>query len=282
MNGLQAFLGRLPAFRGIAKLAGACLALGMAASPVTALGATTDGIHLVKPGYLTICTHLSYKPFEYINKDGKVVGFDVDMLDLLAAKLGVKTKVISIDWNQVTSGAVFAANRCDVAMGAETITPERAKAVLFSEPYFNATQVLLAKKAAGITGLASLKGKRLGVQVNTTGQIYADKRAKQYGYTTVVFPDLISEASAVSAGAVAASINDNGPMYAYAQTHPNTDVVAAFDTGEHYGFAVKKDDANATRLVTMLNHVITKAKADGEYNKIFKTWFGHVPEDAQK
>ena len=245
--------------------------------PAAAFGGTMNGIHLVNPGHLTICTHLPYKPFEYIDKNGKVVGFDVDILGLLAKRLGVKTTVISIDWNQITSGAVFAADKCDIAMGAETITPARAKAVLFSAPYFDATQVLLAKKGSGITGLASLKGKRMGVQTDTTGQIYADKRAGKYGYSTVIFPDVVSEASAVSAGAVAASINDNGPMYQYTKSHPNTHVVAEFETGEHYGFAVKKNSPTAKKLVGVLNAALAKAKTDGEYNRIFKKWFGRAP-----
>ena len=253
-----------------------CLSL-LFGLPAAAFGAGMDGIHLVNPGYLTICTHLPYKPFEYIDKNGKVVGFDVDILGLLAKRLDVKTNVISIDWNQITSGAVFAARKCDIAMGAETITPARAKAVLFSAPYFDATQVLLTKKDSGVTGLASLKNKRLGVQTDTTGQIYANKRAGKFGYNTVIFPDVVSEASAVSIGAVAAAINDNGPMYQYAKTHPNTHVVAEFETGEHYGFAVQKDNPAAKKLVDVLNTSLAKAKTDGEYDRIFKKWFGRIP-----
>jgi len=261
---------------------GAALCIGaLFALPATGFANTKNnvahGIHLVNAGKLTICTHLPYKPFEFINKDGKVVGFDVDILNLLAKKLGVKEKVISIDWNQITSGAVFAARKCDVAMGGETITKKRAQVVLFSDPYFDATQVLLVKKGSGISGLADLKGKRLGVQTDTTGQIYADKRASKYGYTTVIFSDVALETSAVSAGAVAAAINDNGPMYQYVQSHPKTKVAAEFHTGEHYGFAVKKHSANAKKLVGVLNKVIAKAKKDGEYNRIFKKWFGQIP-----
>lgn len=261
---------------GLALCAGLLMGL-----PVTGFGNTksseVDGIHLVNPGRLTICTHLPYKPFEFINKDGKVVGFDVDILDLLAKKLGVKEKVISIDWNQITSGAVFAARKCDVAMGGETITKKRAEVVRFSAPYFDATQVLLVKKGSGISGLEDLKGKRLGVQTDTTGQAYADKRAGKYGYTTVIFSDVALETSAVSAGAVAAAINDNGPMYQYVKSHPNTKVAAEFHTGEHYGFAAKKNSANAKKLIDELNDVIAKAKKDGAYKRIFTKWFGQIP-----
>lgn len=256
----------------------ASLFLGLAATAFASnKGGNAEGIELVNPGTLTVCTHLPYKPFEFINKEGNVVGFDVALTKLLAKDLGVKEKVISIDWNQITSGAVFAARKCDLAMGGETITAKRAEAVLFSDPYFSATQVLLVKKGSGISGLADLKGKRLGVQTDTTGQAYAEKFADKYGYTNVVYADLALETAAVSAGSVAAAINDNGPMYKYVKSNPGTEVAAEFDTGEHYGFAAKKDDANAKKLIGRLNDVLAKAKKDGEYDRIFKKWFGQTP-----
>lgn len=110
----------------------ATLMLGFAASaPAVAQTEAGDNIKLVNPGTLTLCTHLPYKPFEFVNEDREVVGFDVDLAKLLADKMGVDTKIISIGWNQIVSGAVFAANKCDLAMGGATITDKRAKAVLF-------------------------------------------------------------------------------------------------------------------------------------------------------
>src|SRR5699024_5678253 len=167
-----------------------------------------DNIKLVHPGTLTMCTHLPYKPFEFVNKDREVVGFDVALGKLLAKDLGVGTEVVSIGWNQIVSGAVFAARKCDIAMGGATITAKRKESVQFSDPYFNATQVLLTKKDAGISDLADLKGKRLGVQTATTGQVYAEKHAEENGYTMVVYDDLALLTTAVSSGAVAASIQD--------------------------------------------------------------------------
>ncbi|WP_353178020.1 ABC transporter substrate-binding protein [Salinisphaera sp. T5B8] len=240
-------------------------------------GATVDGIHLVNADALTVCTHIPYKPFQFTDDSGEVVGFDVDLVDLLAQDLGVDTKVVSVDWNQITSGAVLAAGKCDLAMGGATITPKRQEVVLFSAPYFNATQALLVKKDSGYQGLEDLDGKRLGTQTDTTGAIYADKHAEEYGYTTVVFDDLALETTAVSAGKVDAAINDNGPLYQYAADNPETEIAAEFDTGERYGFLAKKDDENAKKLIERLNAVIAKAKEDGRYDEIFKKWFGQVP-----
>lgn len=253
------------------------LSLGLAACSQDQ-GGTVDGIHLVDQNALTVCTHLPYKPFQFTNGQGDVVGFDVDMLQLLADDLGVKEHVISMDWNQITSGAVFTANKCDLAMGGASITPTRAKAVAFSAPYFDSTQALLVKKDSNIKELSDLRGKRLGIQTDTTGAIYARKHAEEYGYDTVEFDDLALETTAVPAGKVAAAIGDNGPLYQFAQDNPTTAVAGEIETGEQYGFMAKKNDDNAKALLTRLNQQIAQARDNGTYDRLYKKWFGRLPQ----
>jgi polar amino acid transport system substrate-binding protein len=239
--------------------------------------AKAAGITLVKPGKLTVCTHLSYKPFEY--KEGtKVVGFDVDLLDLLAKDLGVEQEVISIEWAQVTSGAAYQAKKCDMGMGAMTITDSRKAAIGISEPYMDATQVLLVKKGAPYKSLEDLKGKKVGVQADTTGKDYATAASKKIGFEVVVFNDLALQTNNVKSGRVDAAINDNGALYNFVTSNPDTEVTAEFNTGEQYGFAAKKDDPSGTKLLTMFNGLLTKAKSDGTYNQLFKKWFGVEPK----
>ena len=258
------------------------LALSACGSDDDSGGGTEDkaaaaGITLVKPGKLTVCTHLSYKPFEY--KEGtKVVGFDVDLVDLLAKDLGVEQEVISIEWAQVTSGAAYQAKKCDMGMGAMTITDSRKKAIGISDPYMDATQVLLVKKGAPYKSLEDLKGKKIGVQADTTGKDYADAAAKKIGFEVVVFNDLALQTNNVKSGRVDAAINDNGALYNFVTANPDTEVTAEFNTGEQYGFAAKKDDPSATKLLTKLNELLAKAKSDGTYNQLFKKWFGVEPK----
>lgn len=238
-----------------------------------ATGAQSGGVQLVSPGKLTVCTHLTYKPFEF-NQDGKTVGFDIDIVDLAAKELGVETQVVDIDFEQITTGAVFKAKKCDIAAAGTTITDARKQATLFSEPYFDATQALLTKKGSGVTDLASLRGKKLGVQTGTTGQEYGTKNQQANGYEMVVFEDLPLGVNAVKAGRVDAAINDNGVLYDFAKDNPDTQVVAEFATGEQYGISAMKDDANATAIIDKVNAAITKAKQDGAYDEIYKKWFG--------
>jgi polar amino acid transport system substrate-binding protein len=239
--------------------------------------ATEDGINLVHKGKLTVCTHLPYKPFEFSDNSGDVVGFDVDLANLLANDLGVKLDVVSIGWNMITSGAVFAADKCDIAMGGASITAKRKQSVQFSDPYFKASQALLVKKNSDISGLADMQGKRLGVQTATTGQVYAQKHADQYGYDMVVFGDLALLTTAVSSGKVDASMQDSAPLATYAKNIGDTKVVKRFDTGERYGFMAAKDNKNADKLIKRFNQDLAKARKDGTYAARYKHWFGLPP-----
>jgi polar amino acid transport system substrate-binding protein len=218
-----------------------------------------------------------YKPFEFKDSSNKVVGFDVDLMDLVAKKLGVTLEIFDVDFASQTSGAVFAARKCDAAMGAVTITDKRKEAVAFSDPYFKATQALLVKKDSGINDLSQLRGKKLGVQTDTTGQIYAEDNKAANGYEIVVFDDGPTTLTGVLSGRVAASINDNGTVYDFAKDNPTTTVSKEFNTGEQYGFMVQKDNANAAALLAVINDVLKTSKTDGSYDTIYKKWFGVQP-----
>ncbi|MGO4597129.1 ABC transporter substrate-binding protein [Terrabacter sp. 2RAF25] len=238
----------------------------------------SGGPQLVSSDALTVCTHLSYKPFEFKDASGNVVGFDMDLAQNAAKQLGQsKVTIVDIDFASQTSGAVFAAKKCDMAMGAVTINDKRKQSVAFSTPYFSATQALLAKKSAGITDLSSLKGKKLGVQTDTTGQAYGDKNKDANGYETVVFDDLPTEIAGVQSGRVDAAINDNGPLLDFAKANPDFAVVKEFDTGEQYGFLFQKDNPNAAKIKDAFNAALKKSIEDGSYKASYKKWFGSEP-----
>jgi polar amino acid transport system substrate-binding protein len=257
---------------------GALLALGACGSGSDSGGATASGgVQLVNSGTLTVCTHFSYKPFEFKDASGKPVGFDIDLTDLAAKKLGVTTTYVDIEFAQITSGAVFAAKKCDLAMGAITINDKRKQAVSFSDNYFSASQALLTKKASGINDLPDMKGKKLGVQTDTTGQAYAEKNKDANGFEVIVFDDLPTELTGLQSGRVDAAVNDNGPLLDFSKSNPDFTVVKEFNTGEQYGFVGQKNNANATKLMGVFNDALSAAIKDGTYAKIYKTWFGAEP-----
>ncbi|MBO0827118.1 MAG: amino acid ABC transporter substrate-binding protein [Streptosporangiales bacterium] len=260
-------------FKAVAVGVVAVVALAGCAQSTKPQGKASNGVTLVKKGVLTACTHLPYEPFQF-TQNGKIVGFEVDLGDLIAKDLGVKQKVIDTPWEGIVTGEDFNSGQCDIAYGGATITDERAKVVDFSKPYVDVKQAVLVKKDSGIDGLDKLRGKKLGAQSDTTGKIYASKHAKQYGYTIVDFEDYGLLTTAVRTGQVTASIADSGVLQYYVKQHPDTKIGAMYETGEQLGFMSKKGD---NPMHDEVDKVLDKAKQDGTFDTLYKKWFGVAP-----
>jgi polar amino acid transport system substrate-binding protein len=233
--------------------------------------AAPAGPQLVNDGKITVCTSLPYEPFQY-QEGSEIVGFDVDMIDLVATQLGVTQEIVDTPFEGIESGESMNSGQCDVAAAAMTITPERAERFDFSDPYFEATQALLVSQSSGITDANGLAGKKVGVQNATTGAEWATENLPNSELIT--FDDLGLLTTAAQTGQVDAAINDNAPLRDFAEKNPGLAVTAEFDTGEEYGFGVRKGN---TELLTVINEAIGKAKSDGTYDEIYTKWIGAKP-----
>ena len=236
-------------------------------------GGGAPSVDLVNEGKLTTCTHMPYKPFQF-EQGGEIVGFDVDLVDLVAKKLGVTQEIVDTPFEGIQSGEDLNARKCDIAAAAMTITPEREQKIAFSAPYFDANQALLVKKGSGIKSFADLEGKTLGVQSGTTGKMYAEENAS--GVELKDYEDLALELSSVKSGQVPAAINDIPVLLDYVKSNPELEVAAQYDTGEQYGFGMKKGTSDELKKV--VDQVIEQAKSDGTYDRIYEKWFGAKPE----
>jgi polar amino acid transport system substrate-binding protein len=233
--------------------------------------ATAKGVPLVKAGQLTTCTHLPYPPFQS-EIDGKVQGFDVSLIDLVAKNLSVKQTIVDTPFENFKTGAFLNSGQCDLAAAGMTITAERKKNVDFSDPYFDATQAVLVDKKSGINSLADVKskGKKLGAQAQTTGEDYATKQ----GFDPVSFESSDAVLNGLRTGQVQAVIIDYPVVQGWLKDKANADafkVVDNLNTGEQYGFTVKKGN---TKLLAAINEAIKDAKADGTYKKFYEQWIG--------
>ncbi len=235
---------------------------------------TKSGANVISKGNLSVCTQLPYEPFEF-RKDGNIVGFDISMLDLIAKDQGLKVKIVETPFEGIQSGQALNTGQCDIAGAAMTITDARKKVLDFTEPYFDATQALVTKKGSGYDSLESLAGKNIGVQTGTTGETYTKEKAPKDAKIKV-FENLGLMTTAVKTGQVDAAVQDNGPLLIFVKGNPGFEVSAEFDTGESYGFGVKKGGND--ELLKASNDVITKAKDDGTYDTIYKQWFGAAPK----
>jgi polar amino acid transport system substrate-binding protein len=232
------------------------------------------GVKLVKAGQLTTCTHLPYPPFQS-EINGKVQGFDVSMIDLVAKDLGVKQQILDTPFENFKTGAFLNSGECDLAAAGMTITAERKKNVDFSDPYFDATQALMVGKDSGITSLADAKAKKvkLGAQAQTTGEDYAKKQ----GFDPVSFESSDAVLNGLRTGQVKAVVIDYPVVQGWLKDKANAAYKVAdnINTGEQYGFTVKKGN---TKLLAAVNKAIKDAKADGTYKKLYEKWIG--PYDA--
>ncbi|MFR9757095.1 basic amino acid ABC transporter substrate-binding protein [Streptomyces sp. TR06-5] len=271
----------LPTSRRSVSLLATAAAFGLLAA-TTACSSTkttaSDGseISLVKPGNLTVCTHLPYSPFEF-KKGNEIVGFDIDLVDAVAKDLNVETRLVDTPFEGIQSGQALNSGQCDIAAAGMTITEVREKNLDFSDPYFEATQALLVKKGGDEpASMKDLKGKKLGVQQATTGSQYAQENGD--GVEIVEFEDIALLLTAVKTGQVQAAIHDNGALYDYVKDNPNTKVTTEFDTGEQYGIGVKTGNDAMRKQV---NKVIGAVQSDGTYDDMYKKWFGKAPESGQ-
>ncbi len=245
------------------------LSLSLVAS---ACGGDDEGgeYDLVSADKLTVCSEIPYEPFEF-EVDGEYTGFDFDVMQAVADELGLEMEFVSTGFTAITSGSAMAANQCDIAASAITITEEREEAVDFASPYFDADQSLLVKVDSGYTTLSDLVGKNLGVQSGTTGEAYAQENAPD-GVEIVSFENGGELFIALEAANIDGILQDL-PVNGYRTTQDSTvTVVETYATGEQYGFALQEEGKEALREA--VNDALATIRDNGKYDEIFATWFG--------
>jgi polar amino acid transport system substrate-binding protein len=224
----------------------------------------------VEPGALTVCTSSPYPPFEF-ERAGKFVGFDIDLANEVAKRLGLRTVIRNTDFDTISSGEALNNDKCDVAAAALTITGERARVLDFSSPYFNATQALVVPDGSGIDSLDDLSGDRIGVQAGTTGELYVSDNAPR---SVEVVPYRVASQidAALDSGKVDAAVYDGTVVSDVIDRYPEFEFAERFFTGEQYGMAVKKN--SNVDLLRIINQVLADLQAGDGYEAIQARWIG--------
>lgn len=157
---------------------------------------------------LTIATEAGYKPFEYRNSDGDLIGFDIDIGNELCKRLERKCVWIDQSFDGLIPG--LQARKFDLANSTMTATAERAKVIDFSTPMYIVPVKLMVKKGSGLEPTAeSLKGKRVGVQQGTTMETYANKHWAPYGVKVSSYPSYTNAFVDVAAGRLDATFQES-------------------------------------------------------------------------
>lgn len=232
-------------------------------------GSASGEPDLVKSGTLTVCSDVPYPPFEDFDKGSDLgyKGFDIDIVQAVAKDMGVKLTIKDSSFDTLQSGLALNSGQCDMAASAMTITEDRAKNLDFSDGYYDSKQSLLVPKGSDIRSINDLDGKRVGVQQGTTGKAYAEEHAK--GATLPSFPSDAEMFSALKAGSVDALLQDL-PVNLDHTKGGQFEIVEEYDTGEEYGFAIKKGNS---ALVKDVNDALSKLRDSGEYDKLYNKYF---------
>ena len=209
---------------------------------------------------LVVATSPDFPPFESL-EGGEVVGIEVDILKLIAEKLGMELDIQQMDFDSVIPGVQ--AGKFDVGMSGITVTDKRKENVDFSSVYFMAAQAIVVSADSGITGKADLEGKKVSVQTGTTAEDYCMAN----GYEVLAFTANNDAASALTGGKVDAWVVDNEVALAMAPDLGLTVLDEAM-TAEPYAFAFQK----GSELVAPFNDALDALLADGTVEKIFSDY----------
>lgn len=224
-----------------------------------------------KTKVLNVAFEGTYPPFNFMNDSNEFQGFDVDISNEIAKRLGVEANFIATKWDGLIGG--LKANKFDIIIGQMTVTEERKKSVDFTDPYVVTGSVLVTREETNdISKLEDIKGKKVGVGGGTTFEEVANSvdgaEVKLYKSVSDYLEDLKNERLDVI-------INDQ-LLISYNIKENNLPIKIASDivNKDEIGMAINKGNED---FVKKVNTALSNMKADGTYNEIYKKWFGTDP-----
>lgn len=226
---------------------------------------------------IVFATEASYPPFESMNSQGQMQGFDIDIIKAICDHVQLSCKFINQPWDSLIPGLQL--GKFDVIFGSLMITAERQKQVSFTDPYFKNTGVFVAAKSAHLSlAAADLKGKIIGLQVATPFEDYV---RSVYGKNVTVkrYNSIQDALLDLQAGRVDSVFGDSVVMLEWLKNPINsnayTQIGEPIDNEQYFGvgngLAVKKSN---TELLKILNTGLLNIKNDGSYQKIVDKYFG--------
>lgn len=226
-------------------------------------------LELADEGVIRVGSDIDFPPFEFI-EDGEIQGFDVDLMEEIADRLGLEVEWVDAAFDTIITQ--LAGGEFDAIITALTITEERAETIDFSDPYFEATQALMVGPDSDITGVADLAGASVGAQDGTTGEAYAEENFTDS--EIVSFPSYPAAFGALESDQLDAVLADL-PAAAEQEDRSDLVIVEVIDTDELYGIGVEQGSDN---LLQAINDTLAEIVEDGTYEEIYSRWFeGDVP-----
>ena len=238
---------------------------------------------------LVMATNAAFPPYEYKEGDA-IVGIDAEIAQAIADKLGMELEIKDVDFGAIIGGVQ--SGKYDFGMAGMTVTDERKESVDFTDTYANAVQVVIVKEDCkyesyedfytGFDADGNPAGVKddiaIGVQQDTTGDIYASDKLEKWGFTSdrvTKFKTGADAVEALKAGKVMAVIIDNEPAKSFVAANEGLKIMEASYAEEDYAICVAKDN---TELRDKINTALKELIADGTVQKIIDKY---IPAEAE-
>lgn len=221
-----------------------------------------------------VATDATYAPMEYMENE-KVVGFSHDVLDAAAKSQNVKLEFVNTPFKGLFANVDKGDS--DIGLASITINDERKQQLDFSEPYFEATQMIVVtdRNISTVKSFADLKTRSASVQAATSGDLILQDLQGKDSQNIKRFETMPLAFKELESGGVDAVVGDSSVVGYYISQNPNAKLHTLVDPSfvrEQYGLAFKKGRNDGLREA--INKGLSQIKTDGTYDKIHTQWFG--------
>lgn len=238
----------------------------LTAAVLTGIMAFSMGMTAMADGdTLVMATNAEFPPYEYHEGD-EIVGIDAEVAALIAEELGMTLEIEDMAFDSVL--AAVQSGKADIAMAGITVTDERKMVVNFSDTYTKATQLVIVAEDSEIASPDDLIGKTIGVQLGTTGDIYAgdveDATVERYskGFEAV---------QALMQGKIDAVVIDGEPAKVFVEENEGIKLLDEAFTEEEYAIAVSKDNEE---LLEQINAALVTLEENGKFDEVLAKYIG--------
>lgn len=209
-------------------------------------------------------TNPEFAPFEYVDDNGEIAGIDVDIMNEIGKDLGVTIEMQGMEFDALVPS--LASGKLDATIAGMSITDDRKQSVLFSDPYFTSTQVVILPEGSEIATADDLKGKKIGVQLGTTGDIYVTENIE--GAEVSRYNKGMDAALDVLNGRLDAVVIDTLPAKQFVASLTGLvvhDEILTDVEVEPYGIAVQ---LGQEELIEKINASLKRMQEDGTFDAI--------------
>ena len=215
-----------------------------------------------------IATDITFKPFEFENDNGEMVGIDLDLLKAIAEDQGFDYELQVVGFNAAVMAMETGA--ADAVIAGMSITPEREELYDFSDPYFESGVGCAVLSTSDATDYSDFAGQQVAAKTGTEGCKFAESIADEYGFTVVQFDTSAMMYQDVLAGNSVACFEDYPVMGYEISQGMDLKLLDKLESANNYGIAVMKGENG--ELLRMINAGLADLKANGTYDEIIDTY----------